>query len=66
MFNKSRTEKQLLYGEVERLKKINRKLEDENRRLREGVEDIEKYWEKYKKLIESVELDEWLLNQIIQ
>ncbi len=34
MFNKSRTEKQLLYSEIERLKKINSKLADENRRLR--------------------------------
>lgn len=43
MFNKSRTEKQLLYSEVERLKKINKKLADENRRLRENSERIEQY-----------------------
>lgn len=56
MFNKSRTEKQLLYGEVERLKKINSKLADENRRLREGLGDIEKYREKYNKIIQSMEM----------
>lgn len=56
MLNKGRTEKQLLYSEVERLKKINRKLKDENRRLREGIEDIEKYREKYKELIGSIEM----------
>lgn len=56
MFNKSRTEKQLLYGEVERLKKINGKLEDENRRLRSSMEEIEKYREKYNKIIQSMEM----------
>lgn len=56
MFNKSRTEKQLLYSEVERLKKINQKLADENRRLREGMGDIEKYREKYNKIIQSMEM----------
>ena len=48
MFNKSRTEKQLLYSEVERLKKMNGKLEDENRRLREGMKDLEQFRKKYK------------------
>ena len=46
MFNKIRTEKQLLYSEVERLKKMNGKLEDENRRLREGMKDIEQFRQK--------------------
>lgn len=56
MFNKSRTEKQLLYSEVERLKKINSKLADENRRLRSSMEDIEKYREKYNKIVQSMEM----------
>ena len=54
MFNKIRTEKQLLYSEVERLKKMNGKLEDENRRLREGMKDIEQFRQKYKELISSI------------
>ena len=54
MFNKSRTEKQLLYSEVERLKKMNGKLEDENRRLREGMKVIEQFRQKYKELISSI------------
>ena len=54
MFNKSRTEKQLLYSEVERLKKMNGKLADENRRLKEGLVDIERYREKYKELVSSI------------
>ena len=56
MFNKSRTEKQLLYSEVERLKKMNGKLADENRRLREGLVDIERYRKKYKELVNSIEM----------
>ena len=55
MLNKGRTEKQLLYSEVERLKKINRKLEDENRRLRENSEKIEEYRKEYETLMKSVE-----------
>ena len=56
MFNKSRTEKQLLYSEVERLKKMNGKLADENRRLREGLVDIERYRKKYKELVSAIEM----------
>lgn len=56
MFNKSRTEKQLLYSEVERLKKINGKLADENRRLGSSMEEIEKYREKYKETLQSMEM----------
>ncbi len=55
MFNKDKTEKQLLYGEIERLRKVNRKLADENRRLREGLVNIERYREKYTELIQSAE-----------
>ena len=56
MFHKSRTEKQLLYSEVERLKKINQKLADGNRRLRSSMEDIEKYREKYDEIVQSMEM----------
>lgn len=56
MFNKSRTEKQLLYSEIERLKKINSKLADENRRLRSSMGDIEKYREKYSQIVQSMEM----------
>ncbi len=56
MFNKNRTEKQLLYSEVERLKKINSKLADENRRLRSSMGDIEKYREKYSQIVQSMEM----------
>ncbi len=53
--NKDKTEKQLLYREVERLRKINRKLEDENRRLRENSEKIERCRKEYETLMKSVE-----------
>lgn len=56
MFNKRKAERELLYAEINRLKKINEKLEDKNRCLREGIRDIEKYREKYKELIGSVEV----------
>ncbi len=39
-----------------RLKKINEKLEDENRCLREGIRDIEKYREKYSQIVQSMEM----------
>ncbi len=55
LFNMNKAERELLYGEINRLKKVNKKLEDENRRLRGGLEDIERYREKYKEMIESVE-----------
>lgn len=53
--NKDKTEKQLLYREVERLRKINRKLEDENRCLRENSEKTERYRKEYETLMKSVE-----------
>lgn len=56
MFNKRKAERELLYAEINRLKKINEKLEDENKCLRRGMEDIEKYRDKYKDLIESLEI----------
>ncbi len=52
---KDKTEKQLLYREVERLRKINRKPEDENRCLRENSEKTERYRKEYETLMKSVE-----------
>ena len=51
----NKAERNLLYGEISRLKKINKKLADENRRLHGTLDEIENYRDKYKELIESVE-----------
>ena len=52
---KDKTEKQLLYREVERLRKINRKPEDENRCLRENSEKTERYRKESGKLKKQTE-----------
>jgi len=54
MFNKNKEEKELLYAEISRLKKVNRKLEDENTRLRENSEMIGRYRMEYEKLIKEM------------
>ncbi len=56
MFNKRKAERELLYAEINRLKKINSKLADENRRLRSSMGDIEKYREKYSQIVQSMEM----------
>ena len=55
MFQKEKTEKKLLYNEINRLEKLVCRLEEENKCLRGGLEDIEKHREKYKELIAFVE-----------
>ena len=52
---KRKAERELLYAEINRLKMINKKLEDENRRLRENSEKIEEYRKEYEQLIQSIE-----------
>lgn len=50
MFHRDKEEKALLHAEIERLKKANWKLEDENMRLRENKETAVRYRMEYEKL----------------
>ena len=54
MFNKNKEEKELLYAGINRLKRTNRKLEDENRRLKENTEMIGHYRTEYEKLVNDM------------
>lgn len=50
MFNKKKTEMDLLYSEIIRLNKQNKKLMEENKQLRGVLGEVEKYREEYKSL----------------
>ena len=54
MINKNKAERELLYAELSRIKKINRRLEDENRCLRENSEKIKEYRREYETLIDHM------------